>query len=340
MENKSKNIIIILLALVVVVLAVFIILNKNNKEKIVEEIKGEIILTDLEEKIKTEAPEWYKNWLGSDSGTNLSMFIKSGDENSITDTEYPYDFKENRSDLREKKSYYIYSPDKTKILDPNGQIFLGEEDGKIVEYLDVDSNVKLINLKTNKFKQVASCGTPCGFNDAFWVNNDLFVVLGQSIGKKGFDHCQIYEECMSPNLYIFDLKNNKYISYQGPEKLWVNENEEVSTTKDTYTYRNHGFTIELPKGFVPEEREYNSNYVISLPNNSNMLYITNASLWENNNLSNKYIKNEKIGINNFKVYDNGHVLNYYFRQGNVAYLLFSDSLDYKYINTFKFVGWN
>ncbi len=140
MENKSKNIVIILLALVVVILAVFIILNKNNKEKIVdEEVRGEIVLADLEEKIKTEAPEWSSYWIKENTGSNLSMFVKSGERIQIEDTEYPYDATANK--LR-AENIYVYSPDKTKILDPKGGMELFEKDGKIQEAYDVDSSVR------------------------------------------------------------------------------------------------------------------------------------------------------------------------------------------------------
>ena len=339
MENKSKNILIILLVLVVVVLVTFFVLNKNNKGKIVkEEIKGEVVLVDLEEKIKTEASEWYDFWIGEDTGSNLSMFIKSGEKGSITETEYSYDFKENRSDLREKKSYYIYSPDRSKILDAHGYVELEEKDGKIVEGYDVDSSVKLIDVKTNKFKQILTCGTPCGFNDAVWIDNNSFVILGQTRGKKGFDDCKIYEECQSPLLYVFDLRNNDYVLYQGPERLLITEKEKISTLTDNYTYKNHGFTIELPKGYIPHEEQAENGpvVVITLPNSSGINYIMNATFWNDYINRQKYIKDEKIGGTTFKVYLSGDVTIYYFRQGNVGYEFYGDK---NLLETFRFVGW-
>jgi hypothetical protein len=351
MENKLKNIIIILLALVVVILAVFLILSKDKKEKIVnDEIKGEVVLMDLEKKIRTEASEWSNNWIKENTGSDLSMFIKSQDVGSITEIEYPYDFKENKSDLREKKSYYIYSPDKTKILDAHGYVELEEKDGKIIEGYDVDSRVLLIDVKTNKFKQILTCGTPCGFNDAVWIDDNSFVVLGQSRGSKKVDECKIYEECQSPLLYVFDLKNNKYTSYHGSERLLVTEKEEISTNTDTYTYKDHGFTMELPKGYIPHEEESEGGpaIMIKLPVGG-LAYVTDATFWEKYNISpNSYIKDEKIGDTIFKIYNYENTKVYWFKKGNVGYefsvVKFSTIKDTteleNLIKTFKFVGWN
>lgn len=340
MENKSKNIIIILLAIVVLVLVVFLVLNINKKDIIIkDEVKGEIVLVDIEEKIKTEAPEWSKYWIGKDSGSNLSMFIKSGEKGSITGTEYPYDFEANK--LREKR-FYIYSPDKTKIIDPNGQIALYEENGKILEGLDVDSSVRLIDVKTSKFKQILSCGTPCGFSDAVWIDDSNFVVLGGAHDYKENGNCKIYKECQYPILYIFDLSKNEYALYQGPERLLVTEEETPS--KETYIYKNHGFTIELSKNRVPSEQPVAGipyENMIYFGDGNILTYITDVSLRESQKekmLSNyNYLRDEKIGITTFKVYSyNGSTL-YYFRQGNVGYEYIGDK---ELLKTFKFVGWN
>lgn len=343
MENKSKNILIVLFVLVVVVLITFFLLNKNNEEKMEnKEVKGEIVLTDLEEKIKTESPVWSNYWIAEDTGSNLSMFIKVREKMSVTEIEYPYDFKENRSDLREKMLYYIYSPDRTKILDAHGYVELEEKDGKIIEGYDVDSRVSLIDVKTNKFKQILTCGTPCGFSDAVWIDNNYFIVLGNVRGFIGSE-CKIYKNCQYPSLYLFDLLKNKYTLYYGPERLLEIEKEE--TPSETYTYKNHGFTIELPKGFVPKERERENGpgIVISLPIGG-LVYANDASNWEQYQIpSYTYIKDEKIGDSTFKVYTYSGTRIYWFKKGNIGYEFSINEKDKteleNLIKTFKFVGW-
>lgn len=335
MEIKSKNILITPLILIVIVLTVFLVLNKDKKEEVKNtETKGEITLTDLEEKIKTEAPMWSNYWIGGDTGSNLSMFIKNGEKGSITDIEYPYDFEANK--LRE--SIYVYSPDKTKIIDPKGGMELFEKDGKIMEAYDVDSSVKLIDVKTNKFKQILTCGTPCGFTDAVWIDNDSFVVLGQSHGKKGFDDCKIYEECQTPFLYVFDLRNNEDVLYKGPERELVIEKEKISP--ETYTYRNHGFTMELPKDFIPTETLSGNEPIIyiDLMNGQSINYIKDVSWWKKNLLSQyRYLEDKKIGENIFKEYAYGDDKSFYwYEKGNVGYEFYIST---DLASTFRFVGW-
>ena len=91
-----------------------------------------------------------------------------------------------------------------------------EEGGKLHAGLDVDSGVALADLKNNTWKRLMFCGTPCHFDDAAWINNDVFVVVGES---------EYYEEnyCLNNNpcprvatLHVFDLSTNVVTLYYGP----------------------------------------------------------------------------------------------------------------------------
>ncbi len=108
----------------------------------------------------------------------------------------------------------------------------------------------------------------------------------------------------------------------------------------SYTYKDHGFTIELPKGFTPVEQKSEGGPAISisLPNNSHLSYVTNASFWEQYTIpSYQFVKNEKIGETTFKVYSyNNGTKFYWYKQGNVGYEF---SGDVNLLKTFKFVGW-
>ncbi|OGI61815.1 hypothetical protein A2645_01025 [Candidatus Nomurabacteria bacterium RIFCSPHIGHO2_01_FULL_39_9] len=109
----------------------------------------------------------------------------------------------------------------------------------------------------------------------------------------------------------------------------------------SYTYTNHGFSIELPKGYVPVEQKSEGGPAtsISLPNNSHLSYVTDAAWWEQYNIlpSYTYIKDEKIGAHTFKVYSYGNFTFYWFKQGNVGYEFVGDI---ELLKTFKFVGWS
>jgi hypothetical protein len=125
----------------------------------------------------------------------------------------------------------------------------------------------------------------------------------------------------------------------GPgETLQYGEDKDAQI-KNTYTYTNHGFSIELPKGFVPVETqgEGGPGLYISLPGDS-IVYYGNNKFWKDYVLPNyKYIKDEKIGETTFKVYDDNEFLVYWYEKGNVGYELHGNK---KSFETFKFIGWN
>lgn len=126
------------------------------------------------------------------------------------------------------------------------------------------------------------------------------------------------------------------------------QNVEVSTTPtdpvvaQTYTYKDHGFTMELPVGYVPQKvtGETGPTISIELPKGW-LVYVTNATWWEQNNLVGQatLLRTEKIGNTTFSVYkyDGQAEEFYWFRQGNVAYVFTSGAQEY--MKTFKFVGW-
>lgn len=73
----------------------------------------------------------------------------------------------------------VYSPDKSKLIDPN--IYLAAYEKSKGDYrldFDVDSVPLLYDLKQQKSTMIARmCGTPCMYEDAFWIDNDRFVLV-------------------------------------------------------------------------------------------------------------------------------------------------------------------
>lgn len=126
----------------------------------------------------------------------------------------------------------------------------------------------------------------------------------------------------------------------GPgETLQYGEDKDVQI-KETYTYTNHGFSIELPQGFIPREEQSEGGpfTMIQLPKGT-LSYISNMEFWNKWILPDyQYLKSEKVGENMFKVYSNGGQEAYLFSQGNVGYLFNSETMPY--IKTFKFIGWD
>ena len=108
-----------------------------------------------------------------------------------------------------------------------------------------------------------------------------------------------------------------------------------------YTYKAHGFTMELPSGFVPTEQpsEGGPSSVLTLPNSSFLTYVTNAAWWEQNVVKSVFKTGEKrIGNTTFQVYSfPDGATTYWHKQGNVGYEFIGDI---ELLKTFKFVGWN
>jgi len=112
-----------------------------------------------------------------------------------------------------------------------------------------------------------------------------------------------------------------------------------NSSTQTSVYKNHGFTIELPNGYIPKEEKAEGGpaYMITLPSNSGINYITDTSFWDKYTIPEyKYIKDEKIGETIFKLYNNGNTIIYYFKQGEVGYEFYGDK---EILKTFRFIGW-
>jgi hypothetical protein len=124
--------------------------------------------------------------------------------------------------------------------------------------------------------------------------------------------------------------------------------QQATSSANVSLYKSHGFEMELPKGFVPQEYKGETGPTISieLPNSIGwLIYVTDANWWEANNLVGQadFIRDQKIGTTTFKVYKYiGQDQEFYwFKQGNVAYMFNGDfNKISEYMKTFKFVGWN
>jgi hypothetical protein len=129
------------------------------------------------------------------------------------------------------------------------------------------------------------------------------------------------------------------------EDKQVNTTTEATTeNKDTYVYSKYGFSINLPKDFIPQEEKAKDSpaIIISLPTGS-LSYVTDASYWEKYNIpSFTFVEDKMIGETNFKHYTfgGGKVNFYWYKNGNVGYSFAGteksemDTL----LKTFKFTG--
>ncbi len=193
------------------------------------------------------------------------------------------------------------------------------------------------------------------FNGCLWdgISNDTSDGMRMT-GEIGIYPKSCFNISNASGKKEFSEKNGYYIVAYYDKESGTTASEELETklayqkvvdtfsliTAATYTYKNHGFTIELPKGYNPidQQSEGAPSYYIILPNNSRLGYWTDASWWEKYSLPEyTFLRNEKIGETLFKVYSYGGTTYYWFKQGNVGYEFTGDL---ELLKTFKFVGWN
>lgn len=129
------------------------------------------------------------------------------------------------------------------------------------------------------------------------------------------------------------LTNDQVLS---PDSTDIDSPKETpSAPRTTYTYRKHGFTMELPNGYVPREEQSATGPAlnISLPNNSNLRYIGNSPFWVQSVIPEyTYTGTQKIGGTTFSVYSYNGQTFYWYNTGTVGYEYFGDT---ELLKTFK-----
>ena len=172
-----------------------------------------IVASTIEQKL----PLWINLWQGIISEFNVATFKEVNEKSIVPDMESAYDVSQ------QDKLYeliYVYSPDKTKFVNPRLGMELYNEDGKIKAALGVDSGVTLVDLKNKQWKRLLFCGTPCSFDDAVWIDNNIFAVVGHSeyYPETGEERCTVNTKCTRvATLHVFNLSKNIVTLYYGPE---------------------------------------------------------------------------------------------------------------------------
>lgn len=155
--------------------------------------------------------DWFKAWKAVAAGFDIRLFKKVM-EGDIGGYSYPPGTW--RLDER-RRPLYVFSPDRTRFVDPYGGMELVEVNGRLMAAFDIDSSVTLYDLKTSQALRLAFCGTTCTFDDAIWLSNDLIAVVGRSEEWS----CGTSSQPCSwvPMLILFDLSRKTNSIYLGPE---------------------------------------------------------------------------------------------------------------------------
>lgn len=95
--------------------------------------------------------------------------------------EYEYDIKtDSKNNLKE---FFIYSPDSANCIDLDSYSLIVENDSKgylVCTGNEVDSEVAMVDINGKRKIRIVFCGTDCWAEEAQWVRNDFFYILGFS----------------------------------------------------------------------------------------------------------------------------------------------------------------
>jgi len=95
----------------------------------------------------------------------------------IIDTSPRYKLSEEDFNLRKKM--YIFSPEKTKCIDPFfGRVVISNKKTDSNIKFDISGMVLLINPEDKTFQIIETYGSSYDYDEAFWVNEDVFILAG------------------------------------------------------------------------------------------------------------------------------------------------------------------
>jgi hypothetical protein len=98
----------------------------------------------------------------------------------------------------------IYSPNEKKYIDIDS--YKMELDDNKVAMFDVDQEINIIDKDKKTINRIEFYGTYCWIEDAFWVNDSVFVLLGNTDVNSLF-------------INIYDLINKRKIVYEYKSNL-------------------------------------------------------------------------------------------------------------------------
>jgi len=255
MDKKQRWIMFIAIDVVVLILLGFLAYNFYFKEKvdnpndplsdfsIFENLgnNGEEIENLVREKLRTEKQDWFSWW------NKVTPYLAFDKFNLETVNKLPPGQKTsyvgNVSDdaIRKEKNVYAKSPNQKMLADPLVGVFLTKENNKVRGGFDVDSSLAIIDLEKDTYEQVLTCGTPCGFDDAVWLDNNKVLVFGYQILFRATNNPDLDSD-YAPALWVVDLENRAVHQYVGPR---ISKAEYLKNNRTIYlTKRYGGITFE------------------------------------------------------------------------------------------------
>lgn len=116
------------------------------------------------------------------------------------------------------KMFYERSPGGKWLLNPYyRRMFFKKEGDAWQPYIEIPCGVALYDLKGKKARNVLSCSALEGIDDFFWKGSDRFVLMGySSVSRQMNVECETVESCITPTVWIVDLKSGLMSEHHGP----------------------------------------------------------------------------------------------------------------------------
>ncbi len=153
---------------------------------------------------------WVASWKPAAPDFDLMQLRKVLEEPLAEDWQ-PLDMK---SLDQRRQPLYVFSPDRTRFMDPYGGMELVEKDGRLIAAFDIDQSITLYDTATSQEMRLVFCGTACSLEDGIWLSNDVIAVVGTSMDWS----CQSTPgPCdWGPMVLMFDFSRKIESIYVGP----------------------------------------------------------------------------------------------------------------------------
>lgn len=198
----------------VIIFGLIIISCSDKKDQSIENeslVEKDSISTENSQSMSFESHPTMKGWLDFYKKENPEMGLGNfemletkkldmmeGSVSGIFDTEFDSVY----------MPFLIFNPSKTMYLDLDSYNWVLDEDGTAM--FEADQEVNLVDLKDNTGKRVGFYGPSHWAEDAFWMNDSVFVLLENS------DQNEM-------SFQLINLKENSISSYINTETLKARE---------------------------------------------------------------------------------------------------------------------
>jgi hypothetical protein len=160
-------------------------------------------------------PKWFAVWRMAGVTLAPDSFSLGITEKIPTSTLYTLELESEA--FRQWKPFRVSSPDSLKAVDPYTTHELMLENGRLKSGgRDIDVAVTVVDLRTGKAFVPLTCGTPCDYHDAAWVDERTFVVVGTSYLLPGEGENRGTTEVIEPTIYVVSLEDSSFSVYDAP----------------------------------------------------------------------------------------------------------------------------